>query len=439
MSGPKISAVELERMRKREEEHRNLLQSIYRLRPRLLQQEESAFQLGKVIQPIIEQDKAGTYSKGIQAIKSSVRKISQNVDENKTSFVKLEKESNEFLSSFLDRINGIISENQELLKLVENDSSEIRNNYIEDILDRYRISQPNDSLPTATAKTRSINNTMQTIKSEADRLLSSINSLQARAQIVKVGTSEIETIREHLNTSILDTDRDPAMIYQELHRIDLFEFRPLRKRIEKLEKEADELDAKLSVELSKYHTLCSELGKKPKQFKFDKASIDAIRYETGRILNEQKTNKADISVMMQRVRQTLSDYGYEFLGEKCESLQAYRELYRIHDSIVLHVVYDTEGRITMEVAIEDDYDREPSPPEAEMIVQEQESFCDAFEDIFALINANGLALRKEHMFPCSRDFAEIINVAEFERKEEYNAMYDLYRDYHLKYLEEDAV
>lgn len=92
----------------------------------------------------------------------------------------------------------------------------------------------------------------------------------------------------------------------------------------------------------------------------------------------------------------------------------------------------------MEVAVEDDCEREPSRQETDMLVEEQLSFCEAFEEIFRLINENGLALRKEQLFPCSPDFAQVINTAEFDKSAAaYASSYDIYRDYTQKYLEGD--
>ena len=455
MSGPKISVAELERMRKQEEEHRNLLQSIFRLQSIFVRQEEAARQLEKMLNPISEQDGAGVFSDRLESVQVNIRKIGYNVTYTSKEFArKLEEESNEYLGNVLKRLNGIVRENDELLKQADAVGDVIRRNYIEGVLEQYRSSFVEGVLdkyrvPSSEVfkgnsgdelKSEERESVLEAVKSEADRISAELMLLQPRLRKVKISRADIERIRDHLNVSISDKNRDPEMIYQEIHRIDLFEFRPLRSRVEKLEAEADELDELLSSELAKYHVLCYEAGETPKKFAFRKESLTEIRYECGRIIEQRETEDIDVTLIMQKVRQSLLDLGYEYIGEKCESLKTYREAYRIHDNVVLHVIYDSNGRITMEVAIEDDCDRQPYQREIEMIVGEQESFCKSFERIFEAINQNGLALRKEQMFPCSPDFAEIINTSEFSGSEENS--YDLYvdyRDYGHKYLEDDVI
>ena len=427
MSGPKITAAELEAMRKREEEKRQLVQAIYREANALDRLDKTGSQLYVLLRPIYEEPGVEQLAEGILDIQRQIRQIRAGVSD-------CEHSQNEHLKEALSKLEGFKTRTAAALEQVRSESESIRERHFERALSQYKApqSQAADGKKDAHAR--------QCIADETKRLATALDMLEERAKAVNISTAEISKIRGRIAASVEDSDRPADMVYQELHRIDVFEFRPLRDRIEKMEAEADKLDAQLSLELAKYHTLCVEAGESPRKFPFSDASVNAIRYETGRLVDKLSNHTVDIPLMMQKVRQSLSEYGYEYIGEKCEKLQVYRELYRVHDNVVLHVVYDSEGHITMEVAVEDDCDRDPDAQETELLVQEQESFCEAFETIFALINERGLVLRKEHLYPCSPDFAEVINVAEFERAEAaYDATFDLYRDYHMKYLEEDAI
>ena len=150
----------------------------------------------------------------------------------------------------------------------------------------------------------------------------------------------------------------------------------------------------------------------PKKFAFEEASIEAIRYECAGIL-AGSTQNGDLRILMKNVRESLVKLGYSYLGEKEEDRDFAREIYRIHDDVILHVIYDSTGRVTMEVAVEDEKDREPHPREVEKLVKEQVNFCSEYEKIFHAINEKGLAFRKENMYPVSPDFAQVINTSGF--------------------------
>lgn len=425
MSGPKISAAELEAMRRQEEERRRLIQEIYRLTGVLSRQGKTASQLQEMLLPIFSEDGMDRLVRDIDAIQREI----QSVQQRNRGFV---TRQNSRLQVTAATLSSLIQKNESLLKQAETAVEQARAKFVETKLAAFQKPQGNSRSTEAERAAR------QAVAEEATRLQSLLDALTIRAKRVKLSHAEVDNISNHIRSSLKDSERAPEILYQELHRIDLFELRPLRDRIEKREKEADELDSLLSAELAQYHTLCAEASITPQRFPFRKESIEAIRYECGRLISERHAQEADIPMMMQRVRQSLGDFGYEYIGEKCESLKVFREAYRVHGNVILHVIYDSTGRITMEVAVEDDCEREPSRQETDMLVEEQFSFCEAFEEIFRLINENGLALRKEQLFPCSPDFAQVINTAEFDKSAAaYASSYDIYRDYKQKYLEGD--
>ena len=244
-------------------------------------------------------------------------------------------------------------------------------------------------------------------------------------------------IAKELREILSDEEKDTYSVFIEVHRLDVRKIRPLREQIEDMEREADALDELLSAELARYHMLCMEAGINPKKFPFRQESLEAIRYECGKLLAGRSEN-SDIRLLMKRVRESLSKLGYEYLGEKEEDLDFYREIYRIHDHVVLHVMFDSTGKVTMEVAVEDDRDRLPHEREVEMLVQEQVKFCDEYEKIFQLINEQGMLFQKEAMFPPSPEFAQVINRSEFACEKDAAGDYscDMYLDRKEKYLME---
>jgi hypothetical protein len=252
-------------------------------------------------------------------------------------------------------------------------------------------------------------------KEEAARVLHFIQSLCERAEAVGIKEDEASALLTNVEELVAE-GRDAFSLYEEIHRIDVMQIRPLRDVIEKEEKRQDELDERLSAELSKYHVLCREQGIEPKKFAFAEESVEAIRYECAGLI-QKGSAQSDLRILMKNIRESLVELGYSYLGEKEEDRDYAREIYRIHDDVILHVIYDSTGRVTMEVAVEDDKDREPHPREVEKLVKEQVSFCTEYEKIFHTINQKGLEFRKENLYPVSPDFAQVINTSEFVRAE----------------------
>lgn len=246
-------------------------------------------------------------------------------------------------------------------------------------------------------------------------MLKICENIEKRGKRIHFDTSEIKLILSDIKSSMGDTNRERRMIYEELHRIDVFRLSIISRNLDKAEKEFDALDRKLSELLASYYAVCQSMGVKPKKFAFSEKSIQEINYECSR-LKTQSVGRVNHADSLRKVRNALSSLGYRFLGEKKERNAVYRQIFRVPDTVntVIHVLFDDDGKVTMEVAIEDQCERNPSAREIESIVSAQHSFCKSSKDILTALNKNGLGLSLEEDYPCGPEFAQIIDTSDFD-------------------------
>ena len=423
MSGPKISKAELERIRQEEEERRVLFQGLVRLRDELQRRKDEVMLSHAMLVPVFEKSDVDQHLHRLGELEKQIDQSLSTIEN------ALAKGVNQEMRGVLDNLADTHSNDSQIIVDADKCGSQIRDEMLMQYLKQAGT--------TGHSSDQAIAISDEMVTFETQRLLSLLSVLESRAKKVKISVSDVRAIRKELKSVTEDTGRDNLSIYEAVHRIDVYKVRRIRNLIEKIEAENDALDQRLSDELAKYHVLCAEMGITPQKFPFRAESIAAIQYEIGKLIAERKEKSFDIRAVMKHIRESLSDCGYTYIGEKEDSLQIIREAYRIHDNVILHVVYDSSGRVTMEVAIEDQMDRLPHQREINQIVKEQEHFCQDYEEIFRRINENGLALRNVALYPSSPDFAEIVNTSAFicQGTEADRSYYDYYISRDKKYLE----
>ena len=428
MSGPKVSAAELKRIKKNEEEKRRLLQALIRLKE----------QHKRMLTEISNITLSATVAMDDAAVRLEMESLGKVRKETEESLKRIESAlqwgTKEKPAELIESLTVRQKENEKVLLNSKEIIDEKRKAALEKKMSAFAAGR-NETTNVGDSSETKDNQSMETALNEAKRLTLLLESLIKRAEDVDVEPALAAEVFDEIKRLTEEPGRDGFSVYNDIHRLDLFKIRPFEKEVERKEKEADELDEKLSEELAVYHSLCHAAGITPKKFAFAESSVFEIRYECGKIL-ESMDESSEIRQLMRTVRESLMELGYVYLGEKEEDKKFFREIYRVHDSVILHVIYDSEGKVTMEVAVEDEKERAPHPREVDGIVKEQEKFCDAYERIFDKINEKGVALTKEMMCPVSADFAQVINTSGFDKsgcgKE--NPDYEMYADRKKKYL-----
>ena len=447
MSGPKISEAELKRLRMIEEERRKLYQELVSIRDEMKRNQKDASDVQSMMVCVYGNEEIRKKSKKLSEVQNAIDHSLVEIED------LLRSRDNEQLKKEIKKFQTR-NKDSATIREIRSFVAGVREKHIEEQLEKVKAASKKSLQQ---ANTNSSGNggmsyseyvkdifSDEFVRSEQARILSLLAELKERAEAIekfKKKEERGELTGRHAETEkkikelLDDTDRDNFSMYEELHRLDVIYVRTLRDKIEKAEEEADKLDRALSEELARYHALCDQAGEEPKKFAFDWSSVEAIRYECGRLLSEENDDEK-VKALMKNVRESLTELGYEYLGEKEEDICFYREIYRVHDNVILHVIYDSEGRVTMEVAMEDDCDRAPLPREIDQQVKEQETFCDAYEKIFDAINAKGVGFKKDTIFAPDPAFAQIINTSDFKKApaETASDYYDTYANKELKYM-----
>ena len=418
MSGPKMSAADIKRFRLFEQDRRRFCQDLVRLNDLQKRRLQSIAALQDLCIGVMEEDEIKFRMQKLDTLSSEIKASTQRIA------AVLAERNNEDMKEVLQNVSvkfeGVESFFEETEILVR----KTRDTYFERVVAGAKnaagiAGHSMDANPgpefksTEELRKEQIAAFEELAKEEAARVLRVLGDLKTRAAIT--GMKEAESMRLYDEVSALCAEgRDAFSLYEEVHRLDVMKVRPIRDAIEKEEKRLDNLDARLSMELAKYHTLCSEYDVLPKKFSFAEESIEAIRYECAALMAKH-SETGDLRILMKNIRKSLVGLGYSYLGEREEDRDFAREIYRIHDDVILHVIYDSTGRVTMEVAVEDTTDRAPHPREVDKLVKEQVLFCEEYEKIFHAINQRGLEFRKENLYPVSPDFAQVINTTEFTK------------------------
>ena len=444
MSGPKISVAEMKRLHLFEEDRRRLLQDLVRLKDVLKRRNKDIAHLQNMLLPFQDLEQVKESSDKLGRIQACITDSLSRID------AALLDGTNIAMNEVFKSVSVLHEADEDTVEAVENQVYECREHWMEDKMKAFKkLQSAEGSNPVREGTSGTGNNngsvafdlssviSTEEVRIEMQRIEALYYDLLERSHSYPEFEKEAEGIEEQLQEIKEDTKSDSFSLFLRLHDLDVKRIRPFRNRIERCETEADLLDERLSAELARYHVLCSAAGEEPKRFLFAESSIAEIRYECARLLSEHD-EKAEIREIMRHVRESLEQNGYVYLGMKEEELDFYREIYRVHDDVVLHVIYDSTGKVTMEVAVQDNKERALQPREVEQIVKEQGKFCADYEKIFHTINQSGLAMRDVARYPVSPDFAQIIDTSGFEKEEcrinKADSYYEYYANREMKYL-----
>lgn len=437
MSGPKVLSAEEIRMMEEERERQRIEQAKREERMRLVQEQfrkcdilkrqiSIANEMQAALVSIMDNPEAAEISARLHTITLANQQAIE-------SWSALEQsEDNDVLRNHVNGLDAVIMSTEGVLNSVKYPIESMRSAHIEKMMSR--VVTKDDTNVKKAENTKRPDIPEEALENEARRILAQIKILKPRVEEAGLDMEMLNTIEQQVHDSLSDDKRERWMIFEEIHRIDVFRLRPFVSTLERQEAENDALEAELSEALAKYHSLCSMYHIEPKQFPFKRESVTEIRYACGDLI-EQFSQAVDCEAIMKRVRATLTEMGYRYIGQKEESRRYYRQIYRIHGDTILHAVFDSTGRVTMEVAIESDSDRQPNAREISSIVREQETFCNSFERIFDSLDEHGLVMRKDMMCPCGAEYAQIINTSGFTKeqgKDEFD--YSIYSSRKRKYL-----
>lgn len=265
---------------------------------------------------------------------------------------------------------------------------------------------------------------------ELNRITSQIQMLHSRAKEIHYVIAPLEEATTMVN-ALAQNSTVNSDILAELHRIDIYKLQTYEDELSKREKELDQLDKKLSSELAEYHVLCEETRTQPKSFPFSSESIECIRAECSQLL-ELHEWMMKRTFTLDKLRAYLTGKGYRYIGEKEEAPMLVRQAYHIGDQMAIHVVYDSECRMTIEIVKIDTVDRAPHPRERETIASKQLASCKEIEDMFDALNACGLHIQTDYAYHGGACFAKVVNISEFAGGDPSELKEQIYQSYQTR-------
>lgn len=179
-------------------------------------------------------------------------------------------------------------------------------------------------------------------------------------------------------------------------------------------------------ELTSKHRYYSEyLGLPVVQFVFSMDKIETLKQEVNELEHqcEQLEEQRHISESLDEV---MREMGYHVVGSRevvKKSGRKFRnELYHFSEGAVVNITYAANGQISMELGGVDTCDREPSEAECVALCGEMSEFCGDFQEIEKRLKEKGVILANRiSMLPPVEEYAQIINISEYEMTEEVDA------------------
>lgn len=179
-------------------------------------------------------------------------------------------------------------------------------------------------------------------------------------------------------------------------------------------------------ELTSKHRYYSEyVGLPVVQFVFSMDKIETLKQEVKELEHqcEQLEEQRHISESFDEV---MRDMGYHIVGSREVTKKSGRkfrnELYHFSEGAVVNITYAANGQISMELGGVDTCDRELSEAECVALCNEMTEFCGDFQEIEKRLKEKGVVLANRiSMLPPVEEYAQIINISDYEMTEEVDA------------------
>ncbi len=200
---------------------------------------------------------------------------------------------------------------------------------------------------------------------------------------------------------------------------------PFVKKCKRYDEQLAEYGEEFEELTSKYRYYSEYLGLPVVQFVFSIDKIETLKQEVKELEHqcEQLEEQRHISESLDEV---MREMGYRVVGSRevvKKSGRKFRnELYHFSEGAVVNITYAANGQISMVLGGVDTCDREPSEAECAALCDEMTGFCGDFQEIEKRLKEKGVVLANRiSMLPPVEDYAQIINISEYEMTEEVDA------------------
>ena len=200
---------------------------------------------------------------------------------------------------------------------------------------------------------------------------------------------------------------------------------PFVKKCKRYDEQLTEYGEEFEELTSKHRYYSEYLGLPVVQFVFSLDKLETLRMEV-EYLEKQCEQLEEQRHISESLDEVMRDMGYHVVGSREVTKKSGRkfrnELYHFSEGAVVNITYATNGQISMEIGGVDTCDREPSEAECIALCDEMSEFCGDFQEIEKRLKEKGVILANRiSMLPPVEEYAQIINISEYEMTEEVDA------------------
>lgn len=173
--------------------------------------------------------------------------------------------------------------------------------------------------------------------------------------------------------------------------------------------------------LEDYLSLCELCDAKPESFAYSPAVIKILEDKNAE-MREQYDSAIEKEYIHSTIHEVMKEMGYELIGTRRSmdlSQKTRNQLYSYDDGAAVNVLYAPNGNITMEVGLTDKVDRLPNDAEEKLLCDSMNKFCDTYSVVREELEKKGITIEGQiHMMPPLKEFAQIINIDEYDTIQE---------------------
>lgn len=246
------------------------------------------------------------------------------------------------------------------------------------------------------------------IAATQSRMLSEIIQLKNNPYASKKDIDRLEKAAH-----LVEQEVDPAR----LKEVDSMVIREFIYKFSKMES----LYGEYSEVICQHNALIERLGESP---------ITEERFETTTLLSSKIASlKAENSALFERlidaaicaeinkaIDEAMCSLGYDLIGVKEASARGSVKLFQFANGTGIQIVQKTDGAVRLKVVGLAQGNRTPDKAEQEYLVHMQEEFCTAYDSIKDAFEAHGIrqVIGSEKRLPPDEQFAQIIDITEYD-------------------------
>ena len=223
---------------------------------------------------------------------------------------------------------------------------------------------------------------------------------------------EFEEIRRKAD-EITSTD-----FLENFYSISVFPFVKRCKAYDKLDEQYGEDYRMLCL---RYEYLARELNHEIETVPFSAQAVSILLEKIATLEAEELKTKEE-AYICQCIDEAMVEMNYSVIGSRNVTKKNGKKfrnvLYMFDEGTAVNVTYSSDGQISMELGGIGDEDRMPTDAESASLEEDMRSFCDDYYEIEKKLKAKGIEPRHISHLPPEAQFAQIINVSDYEMTED---------------------